>query len=88
MQIELSNELYDMLAHKATVAGYESVPAFVEALAKEPTHDPRGDLTEQQLAESVVRLRAAEAAIDAGQGIDGEEAMRRIGKKHGFLSDR
>ena len=52
-----------------------------------PFLSPRGPLSDAQLNESVARLRAADASIDAGKGIEASEALKRIAAGHGFAID-
>lgn len=84
MKIEIADDLYDKLTHKAAEAGYVDVTAYVSAVADGSVHEPRGPLAEADLQASVDRLKQADAAIDAGKGIDADEAMRRIAAKHAF----
>lgn len=82
--IQLSDDQFQQLEVRAHAAGYTDIAALLSALAGEPFEDPRGQLTDQQLRQSVAELEAADAQIDAGQGIDADEAFRRIADKHGF----
>ncbi len=69
-----------MPRQQATTA---SLRLFMHGLTS-PTEDPCGPLFEEQLRESVARLERADASIDAGRGIDVEDAFRSIAEKHGF----
>ncbi len=82
MQIDIPQEQYDKLTDLANAAGYADVVAFMVALAAESAQDPRGPLGEQELRESVARLKQADASIDAGEGIEAEEAFRRVAEKY------
>ncbi len=82
--IQLSDDQFEKLSTVVKVAGYEDVPSFLAAIADEPTEDPCGELSETELRESVEMIRRGNAAIEAGEGIDAEEAFRKIGEKHGF----
>ncbi len=82
--IQLPDDQYQKLTVVAQAAGYEDVPAFIRALADEPTEDPRGPLTEKELRESVAMIERGNAEIAAGGGMDAEEAFGKIAKKHGF----
>lgn len=46
--------------------------------------DPRGPLSEAQLAESVARLKSADADIDAGNGMEIIAAFEAIARKNGL----
>ncbi len=87
MQIQIPDEQYDKLTLRATAAGYEDVAALIAAMAEESTVDPRGTLSQSELRESVAKLKQADASIDAGKGIEAEEALRRIALKHGLQID-
>ena len=82
--IQLPDDQYQKLTIVAQAAGYEDVPAFISALAEEPTEDPCGTLTEQELRESVEMIERGNAEIEAGGGMDVEEAFDKIAKKHGL----
>lgn len=84
MQIEISNDEYEKLSAKAIAAGYADVTAFVKALAIEPTEDPRGTLSDNELAASLEMLRESEQDIAAGRTQDMHEALREIADKHGI----
>lgn len=84
MQIDIPQDQYDLLTRQAVAAGFPDVPAFIAALAGDFTEDPRGPLSEEELSKSVARLKQADASIDAGEGIEAEEAFRRIAAKHGL----
>jgi len=82
--IQLPDDQYQKLTVVAQAAGYEDVPAFISALADEPTEDPLGPLTKKELRKSVAMIERGNAEIAAGGGVDAEEAFDKIAKKHGF----
>ena len=82
--IQIPDDQFQLLTARAQAAGYADVPALISALAGEPFEDPRGPLSEEELQRSVAELEAADAEIDAGKGIEADEAFRRIADKHGF----
>ncbi len=82
--IPLSDDQYKKLTIVAKAAGYEDVPAFIGALANEPSPDPRGPLSEKELLESAAMIERGNAEIEAGGGMDAEEAFRKIAEKHGL----
>ncbi len=82
--IQLPDAQYQKLTVVAQAASYEDVPAFIRALADEPTEDPRGPLTDKELRESVAMIERGNAEIAAGGGMDAEEAFGKVAKKHGF----
>lgn len=89
MQIQISEEQYRKLTQVALTAGFEDVSAFLRSLAdgvatKEYPADPRGSLLDEQIEESVAQLKRADAAIDAGHGVDLEDAIESIASKHEF----
>lgn len=82
MDISIPDDQYEKLAERAVAAGYADLSSFFEALAGEPLDDPRGPLSEQALRQSVAELDAADASIDAGKGVDAEQALMQIAEKH------
>ncbi len=82
--IQLPDDQYQRLTLVAQTAGYEDVPAFIRALADEPTEDPRGPLTEKELRESIAMIERGNDEIAAGGGMDAEEVFDKIAEKHGF----
>lgn len=84
MEIVIPDEQYEKLAERAVAVGYTDVPSLIEALACEPIADPRGVLDEEALQQSVSKLEAADASIEAGLGVDAEEALHRVAAKHGL----
>lgn len=82
--IQIPDDQYQELTARAQAAGFADVPALISALAGEPFEDPRGPLTTEQLKQSAMELEAADAEIDAGKGIEVDEAFGRIADKHGF----
>jgi hypothetical protein len=88
MHIDIPNEQYQALAERARAAGYADVPGLIKALATEPIDDPRGDLSAEELAESVGVLRESEADIAAGRVRPLRDALTQIAEKHGLSIDR
>lgn len=82
--IPITDDQYAKLANVAKAAGYEDIPAFIGALANEPTSDPRGPLSEKELHESVAMIERGNAEIEAGGGMEAEEAFRKLAEKHGL----
>jgi len=89
MQIDIPQDQFDKLSERAVAAGFGSVPAFLQALANSPVVDPRGtELSEQQLRESVAMIERGNSQIDVGEGVDLDDALRKIAEKHGFQVKR
>lgn len=88
MYIDIPNEQYQALADRARAAGYADVPGLIKALAAEPIDDPRGDLSPEELAESVRGLRESEADIAAGRVRPLRDAFIQMAEKHGLSIDR
>jgi hypothetical protein len=84
MQIDIPGDQYEKLTAKAQAAGYDGVPAFIKALADEPTDDPRGPLSAEELSASLDKLRESEADIAAGRTEDMRLALRQIAEEHGL----
>lgn len=84
MQIDVSAEHYDGLARHAAAAGYGNVEAFIAALANEPTADPRGALSEEELRRSAADCDSGIKAIEAGGGRDLREAILELGRQRGY----
>ncbi len=82
--MQIPDEQYEKLTVVAHAAGYEDVPAFMKALADEPTEDPRGPLSETELAASLEMIRKSEEDIAAGRTQDMREGLRQIAEKHGL----
>jgi len=80
MQIEIPQSEQDILARQATAAGYDDVECYVTEQVRALVYQP----SPEEIAENVARLERADASIDAGHGIDAEDAFRRIADKHGF----
>jgi hypothetical protein len=87
MEINIPDEKFQKLTERAHAEGYPNAAAFIESLAEESVLDPRRPLSDAQLSESVAQLRAADASIDAGQGLEASEALRRITAGHRFAID-
>ncbi|MGL4513065.1 MAG: hypothetical protein ACRCT8_08220 [Lacipirellulaceae bacterium] len=84
MHIEIPNDDYERLATGAAAAGYADVTAYVIALADAAPVDPREPLSDDELADSVARLQASFADVEAGRTQDFREAMRDIAARHGI----
>lgn len=84
MQIDIPAEHYDGLARHAAAAGYGNVEAFIAALAEEPTADPRGPLTENELRRSAAECDRSIANIEAGAGRDLRQALLDLGRERGY----
>lgn len=80
MQIEIPQSEQDILARQATAAGYDDVERYVTEQVRALVYQP----SPEEIAENVAKLESADASIDAGQGIDAEDAFRSIAEKHGF----
>jgi hypothetical protein len=57
MQIDVSAEHYAGIVRLAVAAGYDNVEALLAALANEPTADPRGKLSEDEVRRSASRKK-------------------------------
>jgi len=88
MQIEIPDDQYEALAERARAAGFADVPALIRALAAEPIDDPRGELSEGELAESLRMIRESEADVAAGRVQPLRDALQQIADKHGLTVDR
>jgi hypothetical protein len=84
VQIEIPSEHYERLSRHATAAGFASVESFIVALADEPTADPRGVLTEDDLRQSAADCERGIAEIEAGGGQDLSHALHEIGRRRGY----
>ncbi len=82
--IQIPDDQFEKLTTVVQAAGYVDVSAFIHAMADEPTEDPRGPLSEEELRESIAMIERGNAEIEAGGGMDAEEAFQKIGEKHGF----
>jgi hypothetical protein len=87
MEITIPDDKFKKLTERARAEGYPDATALIESLAEEPAWDPRGPLSDAQLNESVAQLCAADASINAGRGIEADEALRQIVARHGFAID-
>lgn len=85
--IQIPDEQFAKLTGVAQAAGYADLPAMISALAEQPILDPRGELTDKELSDSVAMIERGNAEIEAGGGIDAEEAFERIRQKHSFVVD-
>ncbi len=84
VSIPLSDDQFQKLNERAQAAGYADLPAMLHAFANESSEDPRGELTDEELSQSIAELEQADAQIDAGEGVEAEETFRSIAAKHGF----
>jgi len=84
MQIDVSAEHYAGLVRRAVAAGYGNVEALLAALANEPTADPRGKLSEDEVRRSAAECDCGIQAIEAGGGHDLRDAMLELGRQRGF----
>jgi len=80
MQIEIPQSEQEILVRQAVAAGYDNVERYVTEQVRALVYQP----TVEDIAENVARLERADASIDAGRGIDAEEALHSIATKHGF----
>lgn len=85
--IQIPDEQYEKLTIVAQAAGYDDVPALIKAIAEEPTDDPRGPLSEEELRESVAMIERGNTEIENGGGMDAEAVFRKVADKHGFTID-
>ncbi len=84
MHIDVSAEDYAGLVRHAVAAGYGNVEAFLAALADEPTADPCGMLSEDEVRRSAAECDAGIRSIEAGVGRDLREAMLELGRQRGY----
>jgi hypothetical protein len=82
--IELHDAQYLQLHEHALAAGYDSAEAFVRALAEEPTADPRGNLSEDELRQSAAECRHVYEQMRAGAPRDAKEALFELGDEFGL----
>jgi len=90
MQINLPNDADKFVLQKAEAAGFgEDVSAYVGHLiaADGPTEDPRGTLSEAEIAASEEMIARGEADIEAGKFRDMKEALLELGEKRGYSLD-
>lgn len=85
--IQLPDDQYEKLSVAAQAAGFADVTAFVRALIAEPIEDPRGPLSEAELAASLNQCDRSMAEFDAGGGRDAEEAFVEMARKRGIDLD-
>lgn len=86
--IQIPDDQYEKLAIVAQAAGYEDVPAFIQALSGDSSEDPRGDLSEKELSESLEMIRQSEEDMAAGRTQDMREGLQEIADKHGLTIQR
>ena len=84
MHIDVSAEDYAGLVRHAVAAGYGNVEAFLAALADEPTADPCGRLSEDEVRRSAAECDAGIRSIEAGASRDLREAMLELGRQRGY----
>ena len=84
MEIILPNDKVEKLTEVAIAAGYASASALIDAIAEEPTEDPRGPMSEAELRESAADCVRINQQMKAGDGRDASEALGELGKKLGF----
>ncbi len=87
MQINLPNDAEIIVLQKAAAAGFgEDVNAYVAHLisSDEPTDDPRGTLSEEELTASLEMIRESEEDITAGRTQGMREGLLEIAEKHGL----
>ncbi|WP_145245206.1 hypothetical protein [Aeoliella mucimassa] len=80
----MSDDQFESLTGLAKAAGHIDLQHFLQALANEPARDPRGPLSEQELAESLSMLQASEADIAAGRTQDMRQAIHEIAEEYGL----
>ena len=64
---------------KADIAGW-----LTDMASQVTTDGPAIDDDPEVRAEAIRRIKQGMAEIEAGQGVDGHEAMRRIAERNGF----
>ncbi len=84
VNIQLSDDQYDKLTQVVRVAGYSDVTSFLAALSAEPTEDPRGEMSEAELQDSISMIERGHSDINEGKGIEVDKAFQKIADKHGF----
>jgi predicted transcriptional regulator len=88
MQVELSAAQSERLANLAGAAGYSDVAAFaadeLAALADGFRASALQPLSAAELDASVATLQRGLTEIEAGNGVDARDALRRIADKHGL----
>ena len=82
--IQIPDDQFEKLAAAAQAAGYDDVPALISAIAGEPIEDPRGELSEEELRESMEMIRRGEEDIGAGRTQPLREALEEIAQKSGL----
>ena len=86
MEIILPNDKVEKLTEVAIAAGYADASALIDAIAEEPTEDPRGPMSEAELRESAEDCNRINEQMKAGSERDAFEALRELGQKMGFKS--
>lgn len=88
MQIDLPQPEHDRLVKLASAAGYAGAEQYVAehliALANDSQTLSLLNPSDDALRASVEMCDRGMAEIDAGGGHDAVEALRKIGRKHGF----
>lgn len=64
--IPITEEQFKKLTGVAHAAGFEDIPAFINALANEEVVDPRGPITAEERRASVAMIKRGNAEIEAG----------------------
>jgi len=82
--IPIADEKFQKITSAVRAAGFADVQTFLDAFAEEPIQDPRGPLSETELAASLEMIHKSEEDIEAGRFRDMREAMLEIADKHGF----
>jgi len=88
MEIIIPNEQVEKLTEVAVAAGFADASALIDAIAEEPTEDPRGLLSETELRESAADCVRIHEQMKTGAERDAHEALGQLGKKLGFKASQ
>lgn len=84
MEIHLPDEKFEKLQVHAQAAGYKDVQGLLDALIGEPTTDPRGRLSQEELRESAAACDAIAEAMESGHEHDAKQALGDLGAELGL----
>jgi len=85
--IQMPDDQFEKLTTVVQAAGYDDVPAFINALTDEVTVRQQAPMSKEQLAASEAMLRCGEADLAAGRTQDMRDALLALGEKRGYSLD-
>ncbi len=81
-QIQLDDELYQVVQHRATSAGFETVDQYVADVLQHDLQEETENFDYLFTPERLAHIDRAAAQIDAGQGISAEQVRDHFRQKH------